>query len=173
MASKFTITQVLLQNSKLGVFLSAPDRPLSLATRGLGAFLGIVTEDGAETLCKAVSTPRTRTLRELVGPPAAPFLCRSEQARRTIVSKVVSPPPSCSCCERPFHLPQQPGCCRVERSKVTPEYETPLGPGHAFRLTVHVNVSSERRGVFNRLRVDKTWLSPPPQAPAGCGPIVC
>ena len=106
MASKFTITQVLLQNSKLGVFLSALDRPLSPATRGLGAFLGIVTEDGAETLCKAVSTPRIRTLRELVGPPAAPFLCRSEQARRTIVSKVVSPPPSCSCCERPQDLPR-------------------------------------------------------------------
>ena len=33
-----------------------------------------------------------------------------------------------------------------KRSKATPEYETPLGPGHVFRLTVHVNISTERRG---------------------------
>ena len=74
-ARKLTVTQVLLQNSKLDVFRHsvarlffvdlhsalqlidcAPDRPFSLATRGLG----IVTEDGAQTLRTYVSTPRTR-----------------------------------------------------------------------------------------------------------------
>ena len=85
--------------------LSAPGFQLSLAPRGLEAFLGIVTEDGAQTLCTAVSTPRNRTLRKLVWPPAVPFLCRSKQARRTIVSKVVSPAPSYSCCQRTQDLP--------------------------------------------------------------------
>ena len=96
----------------------------------------------------SVSTPRTRTLQKLVGQPAAPFLGKSEQARRTIVSKsslhirharVVN--------IHSFHLPQQPACCRVERSKVTPKYETPQGPRHVFRLT---HVSTERRGFSNR-----------------------
>ena len=72
-----------------------------------------------------------------------------------------------------FHLPQQPGCCRVERSKVTPEYETPLGPGHAFRLNVHVNVSTERWVVFPIAFVSTRLGNPgglSPPAPAGCGP---
>ena len=44
-----------------------------------------------------------------------------------------------------FHLLQQPGRCQIERSNVTPGYNTPLGPGHPFSLTVHVDVSAERR----------------------------
>ena len=72
-----------------------------------------------------------------------------------------------------FHLIQQPGCCRIERAKVTPENETPLGPGHAFSLTVHVDVSTERGGfpiavVSTRLGTQGDLLTPagwfPPSA---------
>ena len=47
------------------------------------------------------SIPRTRNLQARVGPLAAPFLCRSQQARGTILSKVVSHHVSCPCCQQP------------------------------------------------------------------------
>ena len=52
-------------------------------------------------------------------------------------------------------------CCGnlVSVGSNAPEYETPLGPGHAFRLTVHIDVSTERGEFSNRFRVDKTWQS--------------
>ena len=69
-------------------------------TRGLGALHGISPEDAVQISCTAVSIPRTRNLWELVGPLAVLSSCKSEQAHRTAVLKVVSPLLSSSCCQR-------------------------------------------------------------------------
>ena len=138
---------------------------LSLATRGLGAFLGTLLEDVARTVGVAASMPRTRNLWELVGPPAAPCPCKSEQAHSTPVPRTVFFRSRHRCAvsddrifHARFHLLQHPGCRPIELSEAAPDCKTPLGPGHAVGSLTQIDVTAEYRECSNLFRIDMSLL---------------
>ena len=142
---------------------SAPTHLTSLATRGLGTFLGTLLEDVARTLCEAASSPRTRNLWELVGPPAAP--CPAGQDKHTVRlcrESLLRPHHRCAVSDdrifhARFHLLQHPGCRAIELSRAAPDIETPLRPGHAVGSLTQIGVTIEHRESSNLFRIDTSW----------------
>ena len=143
------VTRLFLANLQSVPLLTAPTHLTSLATRGLGTFLGTLLEDVARTLCIAASMRLTRNLWELVGPPAAPCSFRSEQAHSTPVPRTIF--------HARFHLLQHPACHPIELSEVAPDCKTPLGPEHAVGSLTEIDVTAEHRECSNLFRIDASW----------------